>query len=74
MWVIVAVVVAVGGSPKLTLIPGPEFATREDCIRATGMKAGFDYRGGSMGFSFCVPKDSFEIAASAAAEPTTGRR
>jgi len=74
MWVIVAVVLAVGGAPKLTLIPGPEFATKEDCMRATGMKAGFDYRGGSMGFSFCVPKDSFEIAASAAAESTNGAR
>jgi hypothetical protein len=74
MWVIVAVVLAVGGTPKVTLIPGPEFATQADCVRATGIKGGFDRRGGGIGFSFCVPKDSFEIASSAAAEPTTGNR
>ncbi len=74
MWVIVALVLTVGGSPKVTLIPGPEFATEADCVRATGMKGGFDRNGGGIGFSFCVPKGSFEVAPSAAAEPTTGRR
>jgi hypothetical protein len=63
VWVIVAVTLGFSDTPKLTLIPGPEFATEADCVRATHAKGQFDSEkgGGSLEFSFCVPKDSVQI-------------
>ncbi len=63
MWVIVAVNLAFGDAPKLTLVPGPEFQTEADCVRATRVKGRFDSEagGGGLEFSFCVPKGSVQI-------------
>jgi hypothetical protein len=63
MWVIVAVNLAFGDAPKLAVIPGPEFQTEADCVRATRVKGGYDSQSGSGGFafSFCVPKGSVQI-------------
>jgi hypothetical protein len=63
MWVIVAVNLAFGDAPKLAVVPGPEFQTEADCVRATRVQGGYDSQKGSGGlaFSFCVPKGSVQI-------------
>jgi hypothetical protein len=61
MWVIVAVSLAFSGSPKVTLVPGREFDTKADCLKATRLRANFDSERGDLGFSFCVPKGSLQI-------------
>jgi hypothetical protein len=61
MWVIVAMSLAFGDGPKLTVVPGPEYQTEADCVRATHVHGDFDSRHGGVQFSFCVPKDSVQI-------------
>ncbi len=34
MWVIVAVSLAFSGNPKVTLVPGREFDTKAECLKA----------------------------------------
>jgi hypothetical protein len=66
MWVIVTVTLGFGGSPKLSIVPGPEFPTEAACVKATHVRAKFDSDHadqGSLAFSFCVPKDSVQIGA-----------
>jgi hypothetical protein len=72
MWVIVAVTLGLSGTPKLTLLPGPEFPTEADCVKATRVHANYDSQdaqGGSIAFSFCVPKGSVQIG-QASPEPS----
>jgi len=64
MWVIVAVTLGFSGSPKLSIVPGPEFPTEAACVQATHVRANFDSDHadqGNLAFSFCVPKDSVQI-------------
>ena len=61
MWVIVAMSLAFGNSPKVTVMPGPEYKTKSDCIRAAHVHADFNSEEGGVQFSFCVPKDSVQI-------------
>jgi hypothetical protein len=63
MWVIVAVSLGLGDTPKLAIVPGPEFKTEAECVQATRVKGHFDSDkgGGALEFSFCVPKDSVQI-------------
>ena len=61
MWVIVAMSLSLGDTPKLTVIPGPEFQTKDECIRATRARGSFDSQGGGVEFSFCVPKGAVQI-------------
>ncbi len=66
MWVIVAVTLAFSGEPKLAVVPGSEFATEADCVKATHVRGNFDSDHadqGKLAFSFCVPKDSVQIGA-----------
>jgi hypothetical protein len=71
MWVIVAMTIAFGGTPKLTVVPGPEFPTEEACVQATHVHGNFDSdhaERSRIAFSFCVPKDSVQIGGPAPAE------
>jgi hypothetical protein len=63
MWVIVAVSLGFSDTPKLSIVPGPEFKTEAECVQATRVKGHFDSEngGGGLQFSFCVPKDSVQI-------------
>ena len=61
MWVIVAMNLAFGDTPKLTVMPGPEYQTKAACIRAAHVHADFNSERGGVQFSFCVPKDSVQI-------------
>ena len=61
MWVIVAVSLSFGDTPKVTLVPGPEYQSKSECIQAIRVKGNFDSQGGGLEFSFCVPKGSLEI-------------
>lgn len=65
MWVIVAMTIGLG-DPKLTVLPGPEFATEAACVQATHVHANLDSDHADqskIAFSFCVPKDSVQIGA-----------
>ena len=42
MWVIVAVTLAFADEPKLTVVPGAEFASEAECVKATRVQANFD--------------------------------
>jgi len=53
MWVILAF----GDSPKITVLPGPEYQTESDCVRAAHVHADFDSQRAGVPFSFCGPKD-----------------
>jgi hypothetical protein len=61
MWVIVAVNLAFGDAPKLAVVPGPEYASEAECVKATRVQADFNLEHGGFNFSFCVPKDSVQI-------------
>ena len=62
MWVIVAFSLAVSGdSPKLKILPGKEFASEAECVKAVHARASFDSEGGGIEFTVCMPKDSIEI-------------
>jgi hypothetical protein len=61
MWVIVAVSLTVGDAPKLTIVPGAEFQSESECVRATRVHADFDSQGGGLHFTVCLPKDSVQI-------------
>jgi hypothetical protein len=61
MWVIVAVNLAFGDMPKLTVLPGPEFQTKAQCIDASRVRADLNGQKGSIEFSMCVPKGSVQI-------------
>jgi hypothetical protein len=62
MWVIVAVSLALSGdTPKLKVIPGPEYKTEAECIKASHFRASFDHDGGGLDFAVCMPKDSVQI-------------
>jgi hypothetical protein len=63
MWVIVAVSLGFSDTPKLSVVPGPEFKTEAECVKATRVKGRFDSEkgGGGLEFSFCVPKGSVQI-------------
>jgi len=63
MWVIVAVSLGFSDTPKLSVVPGPEFQSEAECVKATRVKGRFDSEkgGGGLEFSFCVPKDSVQI-------------
>ena len=61
MWVIVAMNLAFGDTPKVTVMPGPEYQTKDECIRAANVHADFNSEEGGVRFSFCVPKDSVQI-------------
>jgi len=65
MWVIVAVTLAFSGSPKFSVMPGPTFATKDECLRAQHLRSNFDSEGGTLDFSVCMPKDSVQIGAQA---------
>jgi|GEM_PF-5830001 len=64
MWVIVGMSLAFGDTPKVTVMPGPEYKTKSDCIRAAHVHADFNSEQGGVRFSFCVPKDSVQIGRS----------
>lgn len=70
MWVIVAMSLSLGGAPKLTVLPGPEFQTEAECVQATRVQGHFDSEkgGGNLDFSFCVPKGSLQIGPNAEKE------
>jgi hypothetical protein len=61
VWVIVAVPLAFADAPKLTVVPGPEFQTKDECLRAVKVRGNLDSQGGSLDFALCVPKDSVQI-------------
>lgn len=61
MWVIVAMNLAFGDTPKVTVMPGAEYQTKDECIRAAHVHADFNSEQGGVRFSFCVPKDSVQI-------------
>jgi hypothetical protein len=63
MWVIVAMNLSFGDTPRVRLVPGPELETEAACVRATRVRGRFDSEKGHGGveFSFCVPKGSLEI-------------
>jgi hypothetical protein len=67
MWVIVAVSLGLSDTPKLSIVPGPEFKSEAECVKATRVKGRFDSEkaGGGLEFSLCVPKDSVQIGAPA---------
>jgi len=68
MWVIVAMTIGLGGDPRLSVVPGPEFQTEADCVRATHVRGNVDTdhaEDSKIAFSFCVPKGSVRIGASA---------
>jgi hypothetical protein len=61
MWVIVAVTLGFSGQPTLSVIPGPEYQTEADCVRATHVRANFDSDHRDIAFSVCMRKDSVHI-------------
>ena len=61
VWVIVAVTLALGDAPKVTVVPGPEYQTEADCVQATRVWGQFNSRGGGLEFSICVPKGSLQL-------------
>ncbi|MGP0088621.1 MAG: hypothetical protein ACLPKB_01470 [Xanthobacteraceae bacterium] len=61
MWVIVAMNLAFSDAPELTVVPGPEFKTEAECLRAVNVRGGFDSQGGEVKFSVCVPKGSVQL-------------
>jgi len=61
MWVIVAMHLAFGDTPKMTVLPGPEFQTEAECVKATRARADLDSQKGRVEFSICVPKGSVQI-------------
>ena len=64
MWVIVAVTLGFSGDPKLAIVPGPEYETEAECVKATHVRGNFDSdhaENSKLAFSFCVPKDSVQI-------------
>jgi hypothetical protein len=62
MWVIVAVSLALSGdAPKLKIIPGAEYKTEAECIKASHFRASFDSEGGGLDFAMCMPKDQVQI-------------
>ena len=68
MWVIVAMTIGFGGQPQLTVVPGPEFPTEQACVQATHVHGNFDsdhVDRSRIAFSFCVPKGSVRIGATA---------
>jgi hypothetical protein len=65
MWVIVAVTLGFADTPKLKVVPGPEFQTKDECLKAVQFKANFDAKGGNLDFAVCVPKDSVQIGQAA---------
>jgi hypothetical protein len=68
MWVIVAVSLALSGdTPKLKIIPGPEYQSEAECNKAAKFHASFDSQGGGVEFSVCMPKDSVQIGREEAA-------
>ena len=74
MWIIVAMTIGLGGDPRLTVVPGPEFHTEADCVRATHVRGNVDTdhaEHSKIAFSFCVPKGSVKVGAAdtAAAAP-----
>ena len=69
MWVIVAVTLGLTGQPKLSIIPGSEYQTEAECVRATHVRANFDSDRRDIAFSVCMPKDSVQIGPPAGAGP-----
>jgi len=62
MWVIVVFSLAVSGdAPKLKILPGQEFATEAECVKAAHVHASLDSQGGGVEFTVCMPKDSIQI-------------
>jgi hypothetical protein len=62
MWVIVAVSLALSGdSPKLKIIPGSEYKTEAECMKAVHFRANVDSDGGGLDFALCMPKDQVQI-------------
>jgi len=62
MWVIVAVSLGLSGdAPKLKIIPGAEFQTEAECVKASHFRASFDADGGGLDFAVCMPKDRVQI-------------
>ena len=61
MWVIVAVTLGFADTPKLKVVSGAEFKTKEECLRAVKVKGNFDLQGGNLDFTIRVPKDSVQI-------------
>lgn len=61
MWVIVAVTLGFTSQPKLTIIPGAEYQTEAECVRATHVRANFDSDRRDISFSVCMSKDSVQI-------------
>jgi hypothetical protein len=64
MWMIVAMSLALGDSPKFTVVPGPEYQTESDCLRAAHVHADFNSQQGGVQLAFCVPKDAVQIGRS----------
>ena len=64
MWVIIAMNLAFSDTPKLTVVPGPEFKTEAECVRAVKVRGGFDSQSGGVEFSVCVPKGSIQLGQS----------
>jgi hypothetical protein len=52
---------AFGDGPNLAIVPGPEFQSEAECVKATRVQANFDSQRGGVNFSICVPKDSVQI-------------
>jgi hypothetical protein len=66
MWVIVAMTIGLGGDPRLTAVPGQEFRTEADCVRATHVRANVDTdhaENSKIALSFCVPEGSVKVGA-----------
>jgi hypothetical protein len=75
MWVIVAMTIGLGSDPRLAIVPGAEFSSKADCVRATHVRGNIDSdhaENSKIAFSFCVPKGSVQIGASASAAPDKG--
>jgi len=61
MWVIVAMSLTLADGPKFSVIPGAEYPTEAECVKATQFHADFQQDHGNLQFSVCVPKDSVQI-------------
>lgn len=66
MWVIVAVTLGLTAEPKLAVVPGAEYPTEAECVRATSVHANLDSDKRDVAFSFCVRKDTVQIGPPAA--------